>query len=364
MKSPACPCQSPAFPAIAERSWHLSDFFTFFRYPQTIPPDRGLLSSFSDKKITMSESNFPSPTFTLSSFNSSVPEPSTTTAALDDDFFDDDDFFENDFDDNLFDDDFDDDDFDDDDFDDDFFDRIDGFIDRLVQPRFYLTTYPDVAEAIRNGSFRGDADDHFEEFGGREGRDPSIFYSEQFYLTNNPDVAEAVNRGQFLSGFEHFFSFGAREGRNPSPNFNSNFYLENNPDVAAAVNRGTFNSGFFHFIAFGQFENRQPRPANPPAPVANDPLIGSTTNPAQFASDNGDPLTTGGTTIASEAMPIAPAVPGDRLPDLAAASSGSSPEDLSLFLPNDLEGFAASTSALPTLSDMEANGDRLPLDLF
>ncbi|MBK4731603.1 hypothetical protein JJD41_17275 [Oxynema sp. CENA135] len=283
---------------------------------------------------------------------------------MDDDFFDDDDFFENDFDDNLFDDDFDDDDFDDDDFDDDFFDRIDGFIDRLVQPRFYFTTYPDVAEAIRNGSFRGDADDHFEEFGGREGRDPSIFYSEQFYLTNNPDVAAAVNRGQFLSGFEHFFSFGAREGRNPSPNFNSNFYLENNPDVAAAVNRGTFNSGFFHFIAFGQFENRQPRPANPPAPVANDPLIGSTTNPAQFASDNADPLTTGGTTIASEAMPIAPAVPGDRLPDLAAASSGSSPEDLSLFLPNGVEGFAASTPALATLSDIEANGDRLPLDLF
>jgi hypothetical protein len=44
-------------------------------------------------------------------------------------------------------------------------------------------------------------------------------FDEGFYLTTYPDVAAAVRRGQLRDGFDHFVRWGRGEGRTPSPTF-------------------------------------------------------------------------------------------------------------------------------------------------
>ena len=43
----------------------------------------------------------------------------------------------------------------------------------------------------------------------------AVPFDEKFYLDANPDVAEAVRSGTFGSGYEHYVQFGASEGRKP-----------------------------------------------------------------------------------------------------------------------------------------------------
>jgi len=67
-----------------------------------------------------------------------------------------------------------------------------------------------------------------------------------FYLSSWPDVAEAG-----VDPLEHFLEAGWREGRDPSPDFCSAEYLEANPDLAA-----TGVNPFLHWLAVGQAEGR------------------------------------------------------------------------------------------------------------
>jgi hypothetical protein len=53
-------------------------------------------------------------------------------------------------------------------------------------------------------------------------------FDEAFYLTTYPDVAAAVRRGQLKDGFDHFVRWGRGEGRTPSPAFH-----RSSPAVAA-----------------------------------------------------------------------------------------------------------------------------------
>jgi hypothetical protein len=81
---------------------------------------------------------------------------------------------------------------------------------------WYLSKYPDVAEAVAARMFRS-GKHHFIEVGYFEGRRPSEFQvDESWYLNAYPDVAEGLKRGWIQSAREHFDQYGYDEGRSPS----------------------------------------------------------------------------------------------------------------------------------------------------
>src|SRR6185312_15092189 len=84
-----------------------------------------------------------------------------------------------------------------------------------VDEEWYLQTYEDIGEGIREGSVKTAAD-HFVEIGYFEGRLPfRIEVDEEWYLRQNPDVAESIQRGEIQSAQRHFENDGYREGRLP-----------------------------------------------------------------------------------------------------------------------------------------------------
>jgi len=123
---------------------------------------------------------------------------------------------------------------------------------------YYLTNNADVVVAISQGHF-ANALDHYNQFGGKELRQPNATFNPQYYAINNSDVLNAVSSGVFASVFAHYQEFGETENRAPNTNlagFDAAGYLAANADVAAAVTAGTFSSALDHFITFGQNESR------------------------------------------------------------------------------------------------------------
>jgi hypothetical protein len=85
----------------------------------------------------------------------------------------------------------------------------------IVDPEWYLTTYPDVAAAIRKGTFKS-AIQHYLSNGFREGRLPMApDLDEPWYVRTYPDVAKAIREGRIRSAKQHFLDFGYKEGRSP-----------------------------------------------------------------------------------------------------------------------------------------------------
>ncbi len=105
-------------------------------------------------------------------------------------------------------------------------------------PEFYLSTYPDIAEAHRTGAIP-DLHRHFVEAGffeGRFGAPPPV--DEAFYTELYDDVRQAVATGVVTSGAEHYMRSGAVEGRVPNPGLKSEIDTWNlllREDVARAV---------------------------------------------------------------------------------------------------------------------------------
>ncbi|MEM7224688.1 MAG: hypothetical protein AAF495_17050 [Pseudomonadota bacterium] len=139
---------------------------------------------------------------------------------------------------------------------------------------FYLAENPDVAAAIADGAFDGTAEDHYIEFGDREGRDPNALFDVAFYFLSNPDVAALVDIGAFETSLNHYETLGVIEERANLPLetlvFDSDFYLATNPDVLEAIVTGEFGevarpgaSAFAHFVFFGAAEGRSPNPLIP-----------------------------------------------------------------------------------------------------
>ena len=84
-----------------------------------------------------------------------------------------------------------------------------------VHEEWYLTEYPDIAQAIRDGKVES-ARQHFIDDGFFEGRRPfPMDVDERWYLEQYPDVAESVRTGVVGSGQQHFVEDGYREGRLP-----------------------------------------------------------------------------------------------------------------------------------------------------
>ncbi len=121
--------------------------------------------------------------------------------------------------------------------------------DSLVDDMFYYTHNRDVLNAGI------DADQHYDQHGWKEGRDPNGFFSTSEYLAKYHDVAASG-----IDPLQHYDQFGWKEGRDPSDRFHTKEYLRINPDVAAAK-----IDPLEHYLHFGMYEGR--------AVTANDLLI-------------------------------------------------------------------------------------------
>ena len=136
---------------------------------------------------------------------------------------------------------------------------------------FYLARNPDVAAAVLTGGIT--AEQHFNAFGAREGRNPSAFFDTQLYLQQNPDVAVAVATG-VTTAFAHHTQFGRLENRTASAVFTPALYLQANPDLATAAAAGGFNA-WDHFVTFGLREGRSLGNGLSLAAFAQDPVFTS-----------------------------------------------------------------------------------------
>lgn len=93
-------------------------------------------------------------------------------------------------------------------------------IDVPVDEAWYLTTYPDIKDAIAAGAVRS-ATHHYARFGYFEHRMPRyIVVDPIWYLEAHPDVSEAINKKVYVSPQEHYEIAGFREGRLPYAGFN------------------------------------------------------------------------------------------------------------------------------------------------
>jgi hypothetical protein len=89
----------------------------------------------------------------------------------------------------------------------------------VVDEKYYLAKYPDVAKALATGGVASAAD-HWYETGYFEHRQPRrILVDEEFYLQTNPDVARALRTGKVSSCQAHFDDAGFNEGRLPFAGF-------------------------------------------------------------------------------------------------------------------------------------------------
>lgn len=121
---------------------------------------------------------------------------------------------------------------------------------------YYVQTYPDVLVAISQGIFKS-AEEHFEKFGAKEGRNPNANFDSKYYLANNADVLEAVAAGRYASAYDHYIKNGGKEGRIPSAalaNFNGQAYLDANADLKTAGY--TAATALSHYVLYGAAENR------------------------------------------------------------------------------------------------------------
>jgi hypothetical protein len=125
-----------------------------------------------------------------------------------------------------------------------------AFDDIGLDSTYYLEENPDVAAAVVNGDFTN-ARQHFDLFGGAEGRDPNALFDTDWYLAHNPDVAAAVSAGAITTAYAHYLGCGGHEGRAASDAFASGLYLDDYPDVQAAG-----MNPLLHFLSFGIEEGR------------------------------------------------------------------------------------------------------------
>lgn len=84
-------------------------------------------------------------------------------------------------------------------------------------------------------------------------------FDERWYLSKYPDVAEAVNAGALNSGRQHFIEIGYFEGRRPCDvEVDEKWYTETYPDVAERIDKREIRSARQHFDEHGYDEGRLP----------------------------------------------------------------------------------------------------------
>lgn len=86
-------------------------------------------------------------------------------------------------------------------------------------------------------------------------------FCEKWYVETYSDVRDAIKNGVFKSGYEHYVKYGKSEKRKPNigvpTDWNEAYYLLNNPDVNRNVSSGNgYTSGLQHYLLNGWHENR------------------------------------------------------------------------------------------------------------
>lgn len=123
----------------------------------------------------------------------------------------------------------------------------------------YLAVNGDVAKAGM------DPLAHYEQYGWKEGRDPSATFDTHLYLLHNPDVKAAG-----IDPLEHYLEYGQFEGRQTYAtigaastithgSFDPEYYLLANPDVAKAASAAGGDPLAFayqHYVSYGAQEHR------------------------------------------------------------------------------------------------------------
>jgi glycosyltransferase involved in cell wall biosynthesis len=84
------------------------------------------------------------------------------------------------------------------------------------------------------------------------GTDPLPWFSERFYLARYPDVADAVRAGTWPSGYRHFLNHGAFELRSPCAALDLAWYADSAPTVREEIDAGLARDAFTHFLLFGR----------------------------------------------------------------------------------------------------------------
>lgn len=137
---------------------------------------------------------------------------------------------------------------------------------------YYLAQNSDLVLA---GVTEATAEDHYNEYGAAEGREPNSWFDADFYLLSNPDLIEAgLTRANALS---HFAQFGVTEGRTFNSNpaldpsqFDAEDYAERYTDVAEAfgitdpadLTDEQAGQLMGHFLSYGMREGRTAEPAS------------------------------------------------------------------------------------------------------
>ena len=133
----------------------------------------------------------------------------------------------------------------------------------LFDESYYLSTYLDAAEAVRNGAFSS-ALEHYCVIGSRLLYDPNEFFVSSYYFERASDVDRhilrrnvATQKGTLLW---HYLAAGLQNGIEPIEFFDSRHYLSANPDLMAAWRHGQITTPLAHFLQFGSREGRDPGP--------------------------------------------------------------------------------------------------------
>ncbi|WP_313898795.1 hypothetical protein [Methylobacterium sp. E-045] len=113
---------------------------------------------------------------------------------------------------------------------------------------YYLLSNPDVAQAAlaAGGDTFAFAQQHFNQLGWHEGRNPNAVFDTKGYLAAYEDVA-----ANGINPLTHYDTFGWKEGRDPSADFDTKAYEATYADVKA---QGL--DPLVHYLQFGAVENR------------------------------------------------------------------------------------------------------------
>lgn len=117
---------------------------------------------------------------------------------------------------------------------------------------FYYWSYIDLREAF--GYDPVALESHYNTYGKKEGRVPSLYFNPVTYLEENPDVVKALGY-DYTQAYNHFIGSGFWEGRNGSIFFDAICYLENYSDLVNAFGYD-YLSAISHFKTYGMREAR------------------------------------------------------------------------------------------------------------
>ncbi len=98
--------------------------------------------------------------------------------------------------------------------------------------------------------------------------DPLPEFSESFYLTTYPDVSDAVGSGIHRSGYLHFLKHGVFELRAPHRDIDLAWYARNHPQVEEDLKAKKARDAFAHFLTIGRKLGLPAGPSLAPLPSA------------------------------------------------------------------------------------------------